>query len=413
VNNKAKIFQRKEGPQSTYWTKASRMLGPKKSGHANYPSRTKEKTSKREKESLKRVLEQELLKHLSVTGVLVNETGDIIYIHGRSGRYLEPASWVTDRNIRKMVREGLESPLNAAMHNAVATESVTRYQGIRVQTEGDPITVDLTVRPVSESTDIKNTDASNGDEFYLVVLEDSNEKKFDLSDYDPETEEDPRVEALLKELHEKEEYLKAANEELEISNEELKSSNEELQSVNEELQSANEELETSKEELQSVNEELSTVNSELEAKVTDLSRANNDMNNLLAGTGVATVFVDLEMNIMRFTPTATQIINLIDSDIGRPVGHVVSNLQNYDSLVEDTEEVLDTLEPKKKIVQTKDGDYYRMHIQPYRTLENVVEGAVITFVKLEGEEKCLQELKKEENTSDKTDKGETKNDDEE
>jgi two-component system CheB/CheR fusion protein len=189
-----------------------------------------------------------------------------------------------------------------------------------------------------------------------------------------------RVNALTQELRAKDDYLQTTTEELETSNEELRSSNEEMQSINEELQSTNEELETSKEELQSVNEELATVNAELQAKVLDLSRANNDMNNLLAGTGVATVFVDHSLRILRFTPAATQIINLISNDIGRPVGHIVSNLRGYDGIVADTLAVLDTLIPKEIEVQTKAGAWYTMRILPYRTLENVIEGAVLTFV---------------------------------
>jgi len=185
----------------------------------------------------------------------------------------------------------------------------------------------------------------------------------------------PAIATLKQELRAKEEY-----EELETSNEELKSSNEEMQSVNEELQSTNEELETSKEELQSVNEELATVNSELQTKVADLSRANSDMNNLLAGTGIATVFVDHQLRILRFTHSATRIINLILSDVGRPVANIVSNLVGYDSLVADTQAVLDTLAPKEVEVQTTDGKWYMLRILPYRTLNNVIEGAVITFV---------------------------------
>jgi len=167
---------------------------------------------------------------------------------------------------------------------------------------------------------------------------------------------------------------------MQTSNEELKSTNEEMQSVNEELQSTNEELETSKEELQSVNEELATVNSELQTKVADLSRANNDMNNLLAGTGVATLFVDLQLRIVRFTPTATELINLIQTDIGRPVGHIVANVVGYDRLVEDVKAVLDDLAPREVQVQTRAGASHLMRIRPYRTLENVIDGAVITFV---------------------------------
>ena len=193
---------------------------------------------------------------------------------------------------------------------------------------------------------------------------------------------DARIAALKQELRAKEEYLQTTNEELETSNEELKSSNEEMQSVNEELQSTNEELETSKEELQSVNEELATVNAELQQKVLDLSRANNDMNNLLAGSGIGTIFVDYQLHIQRFTPAVTQVINLILTDVGRPVGHIVSNLAGYDRLVEDVKAVLDTLVPKEIEVQTKAGAWYLLRIRPYRTLENVIEGAVITFTEI-------------------------------
>ena len=190
------------------------------------------------------------------------------------------------------------------------------------------------------------------------------------------------IAGLQAQLQAKEDYLSTVNEELETSNEELKSSNEELQSVNEELQSSNEELETSKEELQSINEELTTVNTELKIKINDLSRANNDMNNLLAGTDIGTVFLDHSLRIVRFTPAATEIINLIPSDIGRPVGHIVMNLANYDTLVPDVQVVLNTLIPKEVDVLTAKGKSYTLRIRPYRTLENVIEGAVITFVEI-------------------------------
>jgi two-component system CheB/CheR fusion protein len=195
----------------------------------------------------------------------------------------------------------------------------------------------------------------------------------------PDADAEARLAVLRRELLAKDEYLQSTNEELETSNEELKSSNEEMQSLNEEMQSSNEELETSKEELQSINEELATVNAELQTKLLDLSRINNDMNNLLAGTGIATVFVDHQLRILRFTPAATGIINLILGDVGRPVGHIVSNLVGYSSIVADTQAVLNTLIPKEVDVQTTDGRWYAMHILPYRTLDNVIEGAVLTF----------------------------------
>jgi two-component system, chemotaxis family, CheB/CheR fusion protein len=196
------------------------------------------------------------------------------------------------------------------------------------------------------------------------------------ADNHPDTDDSAgsaRIAALEQELRTKEEYLQSTLEEMETSNEELKSTNEEMQSVNEELQSTNEELETSKEELQSVNEELATVNAELQNKVSDLS-LNNDMNNLLAGTGVATLFVDHHLRI----GGTTELINLIQSDIGRP--HIVSNLIGDDHLVEDIQAVLRDLAPRVAKVQTRAGTWFQMRIRPYRTLENVIEGAVVTFI---------------------------------
>ncbi len=270
-----------------------------------------------------------------------------------------------------------------------------RTPGVRVKTNGHFTRVTVSVLPVAmrlplNPQEVAAPSPAQGS-LYLVILEDTASQESDplptpaLPDTALETTLPPNSEALAlitalrDELRAKDEYLQSTHEELESSNEELKSSNEEMQSVNEELQSTNEELETSKEELQSVNEELSTVNNELNVKVEDLSRLNNDMNNLLAGTGVATVFVDHQLHILRFTPTASQIINLIASDVGRPVGHIVTRLVGYTSLVADAQMVLDTLVSKDTQVQTVDGAWYTLRIRPYRTLENVIEGAVITF----------------------------------
>ena len=271
--------------------------------------------------------------------------------------------------------------------------------GLRVKSNGDFTTVNLTVRPVAGAAGMPDAP------LYLVIIEDApplapEQERAGLRPIaelgGAETDTDARVAALKRELRAKEEYLQAANEELETSNEELKSSNEEMQLVNEELQSTNEELETSKEELQSVNEELATVNAELQTKVADLSRANNDMNNLLGGTGIGTVFVDHQLRILRFTPAATRIINLILSDVGRPVNHILSNLAGYDRLVEDVQAVLDNLVHKEVEVQTRAGEWYSMRIMPYRTLDNVIEGAVITFVDISRAKKAQEALQESE-----------------
>ncbi|MFA6010866.1 MAG: CheR family methyltransferase [Desulfobacteraceae bacterium] len=348
--------------------------------------------------SLREVTEQTLLQQIAPTSALVNRIGDIFYLHGRTGMYLEPSQGETGAyNILKMAREGLRADLAIALHRAVMEKETVRRSNLRVKTNGDYTLVNLIIRPV-------DTDAGPAinEPLYIVILEESSISE--RVDRDPVSGPDGtapsiddtnnHIEALQKELRSKEEYLQTANEELETSNEELKSSNEEMQSVNEELQSTNEELETSKEELQSINEELATVNSELQTKVVDLSQANNDMNNLLAGTGIATVFVDHNLRILRFTPTATQIINLITGDIGRPVSHIVPNLRGYNDLASAIQSVLDTLIPKETEVQTTEGGWYTLRIQPYRTIDNVIEGAVITFVDITQMKKTQASLRK-------------------
>ena len=385
LDRKLKLYRRKEDLHSAQRAALGQFLPSMTAIDVALPRAAKKTIGRL---PLRELTELALLQQIAPAGALVNGEGNILYLHGRTGLYLELAPGETGiNNILKMAREGLRRELTIALHKAVATKELVRRPGLRVKTNGDFTPVNLTIRPMAA-----NLTATTGEPLYLVVLEEA--PPLDLASASPSAavpagaetsgpgtvEADARVVALQQELRSKEEYLQTANEELETSNEELKSSNEEMQSVNEELQSTNEELETSKEELQSVNEELATVNSELQTKVLDLSRANNDMNNLLAGTGIATIFVDHQLRILRFTPTATEIINLIQSDLGRPVGHIVSNLVGYDRLLADAQAVLDTLTSKEVDLQTRSDRWYKMRIRPYRTLDNVIEGAVITFV---------------------------------
>jgi two-component system, chemotaxis family, CheB/CheR fusion protein len=387
LDRKLKLYRRKED-----------LYGTRRAALGHFPSATAvaaappqaARTAGPSKPSPRELTEQALLRQLAPAAVLVDGRGNILYIHGRTGLYLEPSPGdAGTSNILKMARNGLRRDLTTALHQAVTGTDVVERPNLRVKTNGNVTAVDLTIRPVA-------TGASDPAQppLYLVILEPirravaTPEQPAIAVGSDPAAAMEPggdrdaeaRITALQEALHAKEEYLQTAVEELETSNEELKSSNEEMQSVNEELQSTNEELETSKEELQSVNEELATVNAELQTKVTDLSRANNDMNNLLAGTGVGTLFVDLQLRIVRFTPAATQVINLISTDIGRPVGHIVSNLVDYPTLVADIRTVLDMLVPKEVEVRTQAGIWHLMSIRPYRTLDNAIEGAVLTFV---------------------------------
>ena len=185
--------------------------------------------------------------------------------------------------------------------------------------------------------------------------------------------------ALERELQQTKDARQKTVEELEAAHEEFKATSEEMQSTNEELQSTNEELETTKEELQSLNEELQTVNTELQRKVDALSEAHDDMTNLLNSTEIAAIFLDNDLHIKRFTPPATHVVNLIPTDIGRPLSDIVVNLE-YNSLQDDAQEVLRTLVSKEREVHTKTGTWYLMRMRPYRTVRNVINGLVITFV---------------------------------
>ena len=391
LDRKAKLYQRKEDFQSNRRAALDRFLASTPPLGTREPAQllASGKAATSPKPSLKELTEQTLLQEVVPVAALVNSSGDILYLHGRTGLYLEPTQGNAGiNNILKMAREGLKSELTKALHRAVLAKERVKCAGLRVKTNGHHTQVNLSVCPVTSSGgSLLETP------LFLVMLEEApgaaspagqalvhTAAPLQAEALAPAPDATAQIAELNEQLRAKEEYLHAANEELETSNEELKSSNEEMQSVNEELQSTNEEMETSKEELQSINEELATVNTELQSKVTDLSRANNDMNNLLAGTGIATVFVDQKLRILRFTPSATQIINLILSDIGRPIAHIVSNLNGYSRLVEDAKKVLATLVPHETDVQNADGKSFTLRILPYRTLDDVIEGVVITFM---------------------------------
>ncbi|MEX2530863.1 MAG: chemotaxis protein CheB [Gemmatimonadota bacterium] len=394
LDRTANLFQRKEGHSG----RGRRTPGPFTTGSSQgtrvpADGRSPQGQPTEARWSPAELMERELLKHHAPAAVLIDARGEVLYLHGRSGRFLELAPGDGRMNILEMAREGLRRELAVSLHQAVTRRDPVHRSGLRVQTNGGTVTLDLTIRTVPSTQD-----EASASTLLLVVLDDrgrgTDSEQGGPSEPDPETtgaegaerapgskspNEDPRLLRLETELQAKEEYLQAVHEEMQSSNEEMTSSNEELQSTNEELQSTNEELETSKEELQSVNEELATINAELETKVADLSRAENDMQNLLAGTGIGTVFVDHDLRIQRFTPSTTEILNLIESDVGRPLSDLTSRLPTYDRLTEDIEAVLENLAPSEVEVQTAAGAWYLLQIRPYRTLENVIEGAVVTF----------------------------------
>jgi len=379
LENKWKIYLRRQNPMNVSNLKLSDLAST-----TIYPLGSEEMTKPQKQQQTPldfgKLVEGALLSHFAPVGILVDRRGEIRFIHGRTGKYLEPAPGNASNNILNMAREGLRRELMTALHKAATYNEAVNLSGLRITTNDATMAAQLTVKPIPFAA---QPDDPN---LFLVILEEGHENlpattnETDQAGKHPGEDISARIAYLEHELTAQEEYLRSTLEEMETTNEELRAANEELQSINEELQSTNEELETSQEELQSVNEELSTVNAELQAKMAELSHTNDDMVNLLAGTGIGTLFVDHQLCITRFTPAITQVLNLIQGDIGRPVAHIVSNFIGYGSLVDDIQAVLDDLQPREATLKTNMGAWYLMRIRPYRTLNNVIEGAVVTFV---------------------------------
>ncbi|MCP4351021.1 MAG: PAS domain S-box protein [Desulfobacterales bacterium] len=305
--------------------------------------------------------------------MIVNRNNNIVYIHGRVGRYLEPAPGTASLNILNMARHGLKTSLASAVSQAHSRKQNIAHEGLRVKNNGSYIIVNMTVMPVTEPPNLQG--------FLIVMFEEAEpakDKKPGKTKQSSLKDALGRISELEYELSSTKENLQSTIEELEASNEELKSTNEELQSTNEELQSTNEELETSKEEMQSLNEETETVNAELQGRIDALSKANDDIKNLLDSTEIATIFLDRDMCITRFTPKVTDIIGLIQSDVGRSFSHFALNLR-HENIAEYAENVLKTLVFTESEVEDRNGKWYSMRIIPYRTATDMINGVVITF----------------------------------
>ncbi|MEL4454426.1 CheR family methyltransferase [Lutimonas vermicola] len=339
-----------------------------------------------QQDNLATITQRLLLAHYAPACAIIDSKDDAVYFSGNTGKYLQPSPGEARLNLIDMAREGLKAELRAIISKTRKSQSLEVHSHIKVKTNGSFQNVKLSVRPLNKSL--------NDVGYLMITFEDLDttiEKKSKPKIGEPENISE--INALEQELATTKEYLRSTIEQLEISNEELKSSNEELQSSNEELQSTNEELETSKEELQSVNEEIITVNTELQGKIDELALAYDDMNNLLASTDIGTIFLDEKLNIMRFTPSMARIINLIPTDLGRPVAHLSFNLK-YDSLVSDIKNVLNKLTAFTTSVKSNDGLWYQMKIMPYITSQNVIKGVVITFVDITKEKSLVEELNK-------------------
>ena len=325
--------------------------------------------------SIETVADELLLKQFAPPGVLVNENGDIIYISGRTGKYLEPASGKANMNIFAMLKEGLRQEITGAFNQVIIKKGSMVLHNIRVGANGNSQEVDVRIQWIDKPEQVKG--------MIMIVFIDLPE----VSDTSGNSEtvrkssSSSRESELEKELQHIREQMQSTFEEMQTSQEEQKSTNEELQSANEELQSTNEELTSSKEEMQSLNEELQTVNAELQAKIDDFSLVDNDMKNLLNSTDIATLFLDKELNIRRYTNRVTKIFKLIKSDIGRPFTDLVSSL-DYPGMTDDARKVLKTLTFIQKHIPGENGQWFSVRIMPYRTFDDRIDGLVITFINI-------------------------------
>jgi len=381
VNSKARLFRRSEQPIPL--SQLEFPAGLPAHQHLSTIAPPADRV-----DNIGQLTDQLIQQYFAPAAVLVNREGDILYISGRTGKYLEPAAGKVNINLHAMAREGLREALSgvieqALRHGANGESKPIHLNGLCVESSGVMQVVDVTVQAIDKPEALRGR--------LIVVFKDV--AKHAAARRTRKRAGPDIHDALTQELQQARESLQVAHEETQTTVEELKSSNEELQSTNEEVQSTNEELTTSKEELQSLNEELQTVNAELQSRVDDLTWVRNDMANLLNSTEIATIFLDNEMKLRRYTTDATKLFKLIPGDVGRLLSHVVTDL-DYSQLKDDAAHVLSTLAFQEKQVTTHDGRWCRVRIMPYRTQDNVVDGVVITFIDITEIKHLEAELRK-------------------
>ena len=380
INLKLRLFRRQESVlPATLVNFPASLIPPRAQGG-------KELTEVKTAANLQSLADELLLQQFSPPAVLVNSQGDILYISGRTGKYLEPAAGKANWNLFAMVRPGLDFDLGVAFNKVLRQKEAITLKGLKVGTDGDSQTLDVTLKAIEEPEGLRG--------MVMIVFHDvparpPKKLRGRAKDSAVANSQAAELEQEVEKLHEE---LHTTREEMQSTQEELKSTNEELQSANEELQSTNEELTTSKEEMQSLNEELQTVNAEQQSKMDELTRTEDDLRNLLNSTEIITVFLDNELHVRRFTEGAQEIFKLIPGDVGRPLSDITSDLI-YSEMVEDTREVLRTLAFSEKEIVTKDERWFSVRIMPYRTIDDVIGGVVITFANITAAKRLENKLR--------------------
>lgn len=327
-----------------------------------------------------------LLQSFSPAAVLTNKKGDILYVSGRTGKYLEPAAGKANWNLFAMAHDALRHDVERGFRQSIRSKAEVVLKRLSID-KGAGRAVTITISPLRKPAPLEGA--------VLVVFDDVEVPAVKMRGTEPAADSPvgARVEELERACEQSRQETLTVRSEMQSSQEELKSNNEELQSMNEEMHATNEELTTSKEEMQSLNEELQTIKQELRAKLDELANVSNDMKNLLDSTDVATLFLDTELRVRRFTSRTTQLTKLISSDVGRPITDIASALL-YAGLADDAREVLRSLIPVEREVSTEDGRWYAARIVPYRTLDNIIDGTVITFSDVSRAKQLESELRR-------------------
>lgn len=367
IDNKLKLYKRSATPM------AVELMDFPSSLSTDKKRIQKNSTYIKTTANIQTIAEQLLLQRFAPASILINQEGDILNFIGRTGKYLEHASGKTNVNIYSMAGEGLRNELAGAIRKAKQNYEPVILRNIRVENDKDTQIVNVTFQAIEKPDELKGTIMIVFTD--VIALEKSTGKKSKAAQQTSATHENE----LEMELHQTIEELRNTREEMQSSQEELKSTNEELQSTNEEMQSTNEELITSKEEMQSMNEELLTLNIELQNKISDFLAIESDMKNLLNSTNIATLFLDKELNIKKFTPNLTHIIKLRPNDVGRPLAEMSVDLNNL-NIIDRSIEVMRTLICNETDILTNEDKWYMVRIMPYRTIDEIINGVVITFV---------------------------------
>ncbi len=385
VDTKWKIYQCKQKSQqnrvSDYFVPP---LKPNKKKRERFPQKIYTKKAAAGDDMMESAYDY-LIHEYVPPSIIIDRNLNLIHVCREASKFMKIPTGKISLNVLDLLPNGIKAAVSTAVHKALKEDSPITYRDLTLQNENKTFFVDLSVRPV---LDRQNKPIG----YFLVMFQDQEDRV-----REPEDEEkssfDEQQNKMIADL---EQELQFTKENLQATIEELETSNEELQATNEELIASNEELQSTNEELQSVNEELYTVNAEYQNKIEELSEANNDLKNFLNNTDIGMVFLDKEYKIRKYTPAVTEVINIMEMDVGRPIEHITRNIEEHE-FMEDIRRVLINLAPVEKEISTKEGKWFHMKILPYRTVNNVVEGIVITFLDIDEKKKFEDKLKKERN----------------